>query len=59
VSESARRLLMILTVEEVTRLINAARTLTDRAMLMVLYSTGMHNAEMRHLHVDTLIVGRC
>src|SRR4051812_41471782 len=36
-----RRLPTILTVEEVTRLIDAARTLTDRTMLMVLYSTGM------------------
>ena len=46
-----RRLPTILTIEEVTRLIDAARTLTDRAMLMVLYSTGMRNAEMRHLQV--------
>jgi len=46
-----RRLPTILTVEEVTRLIDAARTLTDRTMLMVLYSTGMRNAEMRQLHV--------
>jgi integrase/recombinase XerD len=42
---------VILTVEEVTSLIDAARTLTDRTMLMVLYSTGMRNAEMRHLQV--------
>ena len=46
-----RRLPTILTVEEVTRLIDAARTLTDRTMLIVLYSTGMRNAEMRQLHV--------
>jgi integrase/recombinase XerD len=46
-----RRLPTILTVEEVTRLIDAARTLTARTMLMVLYSTGMRNAEMRHLQV--------
>ena len=49
-----RRLPTILTVEEVTRLIDAARTLTDRTMLMVLYSTGMRNAEMRHLHVRNI-----
>jgi integrase/recombinase XerD len=49
-----RRLPTILTVEEVTRLIDAARTLTDRTMLMVLYSTGMRNAEMRHLHVKNI-----
>jgi integrase/recombinase XerD len=46
-----RRLPAILTVEEVTRLIDAARNLTDRTMLMVLYSTGMRNAELRHLQV--------
>ena len=46
-----RRLPTILTVEEVTRLIDGARTLTDRTMLMVLYSTGMRNAELRHLQV--------
>ena len=46
-----RRLPTILTVDEVTRLIDAARTLTDRTMLMVLYSTGMRNAEMRSLQV--------
>jgi integrase/recombinase XerD len=49
-----RRLPTILTVDEVTRLIDAARTLTDRTMLMVLYSTGMRNAEMRHLHVKDI-----
>jgi integrase/recombinase XerD len=46
-----RRLPAILTVEEVTRLIDAARNLTERTMLMVLYSTGMRNAELRHLQV--------
>jgi site-specific recombinase XerD len=46
-----RRLPTILTVEEVRRLIESARTLTERTMLMVLYSTGMRNAEMRHLQV--------
>src|SRR5205823_5283040 len=49
-----RRLPIILTVEEVTRLIDAARTLTDRTMLMVLYSTGMRNAEMRRLQVNDI-----
>ena len=49
-----RRLPTILTVEEVTRLIDAARTLTDRTMLMVLYSTGMRNAEMRSLQVKNI-----
>ena len=49
-----RRLPTILTVEEVTRLIDAAGTLTDRTMLMVLYSTGMRNAEMRSLQVKNI-----
>jgi len=49
-----RRLPTILTVDEVTRLIDAARMLTDRTMLMVLYSTGMRNAEMRSLHVKDI-----
>ena len=49
-----RRLPTILTVEEVTRLIDAARTLTDRTMLMVLYSTGMRNAELRSLQVKNI-----
>jgi integrase/recombinase XerD len=49
-----RRLPTILTVEEVTRLIDAARTLSDRTMLMVLYSTGMRNAEMRSLQVKDI-----
>ena len=46
-----RRLPIILTIDEVTRLIDAAHSLTDRTMLMMLYSTGMRNAEMRHLQV--------
>jgi hypothetical protein len=35
-------------------LIDAARTLTDRTMFVVLYSTGMRNAEMRTLHVKDI-----
>jgi integrase/recombinase XerD len=49
-----RRLPTILTVDEVTRPIDAARPLTDRTMPMVLYSTGMRNAEMRSLHVKDI-----
>ncbi|MBA3298027.1 MAG: site-specific integrase [Acidobacteria bacterium] len=49
--KAPRRLPTILTIEEVRRLIEAARTLTERTMLMVLYSTGMRNAEMRYLQV--------
>ena len=46
-----RRLPMILSTEEVARLIDGAKNLTDRTMLMVLYSTGMRNAELRQLQV--------
>jgi integrase/recombinase XerD len=46
-----RRLPTVLTPEEVQRLIASVRTLTERAMLMLLYSTGMRNAELRHLQV--------
>jgi site-specific recombinase XerD len=46
-----RRLPVILTVEEVRRLIDSARNLMDRTMLMVLYSTGMRNRELRGLQV--------
>src|ERR671936_1547652 len=46
-----RRLPVILSTEEVARLIDGAKNLTDRTMLMVLYSTGMRNAELRHLQV--------
>ena len=44
----------ILTVEEVARLIDSARNLFERTMLMVLYSTGMRNAEMRYLQVKDI-----
>jgi site-specific recombinase XerD len=46
-----RRLPAILNTDEVARLIAAARNLTDRTILMVLYSTGMRNAELRDLQV--------
>ena len=46
-----RRLPQILSVEEVARLIDAADSLSHRTMLIVLYSTGMRNAELRHLQV--------
>ena len=49
-----RRLPVILSVEEVARLIDSARNLLDRTMLMVLYSTGMRNAEMRNLQVNDI-----
>jgi len=46
-----RRLPQILSVDDVTRLIEASHSLSHRTMLMVLYSTGMRNAELRHLQV--------
>ena len=49
--KAPRRLPSILSVDEVTRLIEAASSLSHRTMLMVLYSTGMRNAELRHLQV--------
>jgi len=49
-----RRLPQILSIEEVTQLIEAAHSLSHRTMLMVLYSTGMRNAELRHLQVTDI-----
>ncbi len=49
--KAPRRLPQILSVDEVTRLIDAAGSLSHRTMLMTLYSTGMRNAELRHLQV--------
>ena len=49
--KAPRRLPKILSVEDVTQLINAAHSLSHRTMLMVLYSTGMRNAELRQLQV--------
>ena len=49
--KAPRRLPSILSIEEVTQLIEAAHSLSSRTMLMVLYATGMRNAELRHLQV--------
>jgi len=49
-----RRLPVILTVEEVGRLINSASNLMDRTLLMVLYATGMRNRELRNLQVKDI-----
>jgi integrase/recombinase XerD len=49
-----RRLPAVLSVEEVARLIDSARNLLDRTLLMVLYSTGMRNCELRHLQVQEI-----
>jgi integrase/recombinase XerD len=49
--KAPRRLPSILSVDEVAQVIDAAASLSHRAMLMMLYSTGMRNAELRHLQV--------
>ena len=46
-----RRLPQILSREEVAQVIAAAQSLTHRTILMLLYSTGIRNAELRHLQV--------
>jgi site-specific recombinase XerD len=46
-----RRLPMVLSLEEVTRLINAAGNLQQRALLMTLYGTGMRRTELSLLKV--------
>lgn len=52
--KAPRRLPQVLRLDEVTQLINAAQSLSHRTMLMVLYSTGMRNAELRHLQVKDI-----
>lgn len=47
-----RRLPMVLSQEEAVALINAAKNLFHRAMLMALYSTGMRRAELCRLKVQ-------
>jgi len=49
-----RRLPTVLTVEEVTRLINSAGNLFHRAMVMTLYSTGVRRAELCNLKVSDI-----
>jgi integrase/recombinase XerD len=49
-----RRLPQVLSLDEVTRMIEAAHSLSHRTMLMLLYSTGMRNAELRHLQVTDI-----
>lgn len=49
-----RRLPQILSREEVAQVIAAAHSLMHRTMLMLLYSTGMRNAELRHLQVQDI-----
>jgi integrase/recombinase XerD len=47
-----RRLPIILSLDEVRRMIDAATTLLHRSLLMTLYSTGMRRAEVTRLKVN-------
>ena len=52
--KSPQRLPVVLSQDEVTRLIDSASNLSHRAMLMTLYSTGVRRAELVHLKVDDI-----
>ena len=52
--KAPRRLPVVLSQEEVTRLIDAASNLSHRARLMTLYSTGLRRAEMVRLKVSDI-----
>jgi site-specific recombinase XerD len=52
--KAPRRLPVVLSQEEVARLIDAASNLSHRAMLMTLYSTGLRRAEMVRLKVSDI-----
>ena len=48
------RLPKVLSVEQVSQLINAASTLFYRVLLMTLYATGLRRAELAHLKVNDI-----
>jgi integrase/recombinase XerD len=52
--KKSRRLPTVLSLEEVARLIDAAGNLQQRAMLMILYGTGMRRAEVSQLQVSAI-----
>jgi integrase/recombinase XerD len=52
--KTPRRLPVILSQEEVQRMIDAATSLLHRALLMTLYSTGMRRAEVTRLKVSDI-----
>ena len=52
--KSPRRLPVVLSVEEVTRLIDAARNLYHRTLLMTLYSTAVRRSELCRLKVTDI-----
>jgi integrase len=49
-----RKLPTVLSPEEVARLIDSARNLMHRTMLMTLYATGLRRAELCHLKVTDI-----
>jgi site-specific recombinase XerD len=49
-----RRLPTILSQEEVAQLINGARNLFERVLLMTMYSTGVRRAELCNLKVSNI-----
>lgn len=53
-SKSQRRLPVVLSQDEVKRMIDAATTLVHRTVLMTLYSTGMRRAELTRLRVGDI-----
>ena len=54
VPKRQRRMPIVLSQEEVERLIASARNLMHRTMLMMLYSTGLRRAELSHLKVSDI-----
>jgi integrase/recombinase XerD len=52
--KAPRRLPIILTTEEVIRLLDSARNLFHRALLMTAYSTGLRRAEVCSLKVEDI-----
>jgi integrase len=54
VPKRQRRMPIVLSVEEVERLIASARNLMHRTMLMMLYATGLRRAELSHLKVSDI-----
>ncbi len=52
--KKTRRLPTILSREEVAQLLHAARTSSERILLMTLYATGARNSELTHLKVSDI-----
>jgi len=52
--KKAYRLPTILSRQEVTQLIHAARTPSERILLMTLYATGTRNSELTHLKISDI-----